>query len=281
MRSDRERLLDILEAVERIEVQAARGRSTFADEELAQTAVIRWIEIIGEAARGVIEELRQAYPEVPWRRMVAMRNVLIHGYFDIDVDLVWSVAQNDLPKLAAQVRAILEGRVRQPEGQATSQRLRPARLARARAASPRSRRSRQASGGRCSATPKEAVRAGPSGPRAAPMAAVRRRTRSATYQAASSLVPGRSRRNASASRRADGVAGAAGLVEQAGEGLEEAVAHGVAAALVDLGEPVQVGQDHRHRAHADAGQAGEGAQPLLGRPAVGQAGQGVGEHGRA
>ena len=57
-------------------------------------------------------------------------------------------------------------------------------------------------GGRCSATPKEAVRAGPSGPRAAPMAAVRRRIRSATYQAASSLVPGRSSRKASASRRA-------------------------------------------------------------------------------
>ena len=52
MRSDRERLLDILEAIERIEMQAARGRSTFAAEELAQAAVIRWIEIIGEAARG-------------------------------------------------------------------------------------------------------------------------------------------------------------------------------------------------------------------------------------
>ena len=71
-------------------------------------AVIRWVEIIGEAARGVSEELRQAHPEVPWRQMVAMRNVLIHGYFDIDVDLVWSVAQNDLPKLGAQVRAIVE-----------------------------------------------------------------------------------------------------------------------------------------------------------------------------
>jgi uncharacterized protein with HEPN domain len=81
---------------------------TFAEEELAQTAVIRWIEIIGEATRGLTEELRQAHPEVPWRQMVAMRNVLIHGYFDIDVDLVWSVAENDLPKLAAQVRAILK-----------------------------------------------------------------------------------------------------------------------------------------------------------------------------
>jgi uncharacterized protein with HEPN domain len=58
--------------------------------------------------RGLTEELRQAHPEVPWRQMVAMRNVLIHGYFDIDVDLVWSVAENDLPKLAAQVRAILK-----------------------------------------------------------------------------------------------------------------------------------------------------------------------------
>jgi uncharacterized protein with HEPN domain len=71
--------------------------------------VIRWIEIIGEAARGETAELREAHPEVPWRRMVAMRNVLIHGYFDIDVDLVWSVAQNDLPKLGAQIRAMLSG----------------------------------------------------------------------------------------------------------------------------------------------------------------------------
>ena len=70
--------------------------------------MIRWVEIIGEATRGLTEELRQAHPEVPWRQMVAMRNVLIHGCFDIDVDLVWSVAQNDLPKLGAQVRAIVE-----------------------------------------------------------------------------------------------------------------------------------------------------------------------------
>ena len=108
MRSDRERLFDILDAVERIEAQAARGYAAFAGDELAQTAVIRWVEIIGEATRGLTEELRQAHPEVPWRQMVAMRNVLIHGYLDIDVDLVWSVAQNDLPKLGAQVRAIVE-----------------------------------------------------------------------------------------------------------------------------------------------------------------------------
>jgi uncharacterized protein with HEPN domain len=83
LRSDRERLLDILESVERIEAQTVRGRDAFADDELAQTAVIRWVEIIGEAARGVSEELREAHPEVPWRQMVAMRNVLIHGYDEL------------------------------------------------------------------------------------------------------------------------------------------------------------------------------------------------------
>jgi uncharacterized protein with HEPN domain len=107
LRSDLERLYDILEAVERIEEQAARGRAVFADDELVQSAVIRWVEIIGEATRGLTDELRQAHPEVPWRQMVAMRNVLVHGYFDVDVDLVWSVAQSDLPKLGAQIRAIV------------------------------------------------------------------------------------------------------------------------------------------------------------------------------
>ena len=58
MRSDRERLYDILDAIDRIEAQAARGRDAFAGDEVAQTAVIRWVEIIGEAARGLTEELR-------------------------------------------------------------------------------------------------------------------------------------------------------------------------------------------------------------------------------
>jgi uncharacterized protein with HEPN domain len=98
VRSDRERLYDILDAIDRIEAQAARGRNDFAGDEVAQTAV----------TRGLTEGLRQAHPEVPWRQMVAMRNVLIHGYFDIDVDLVWSVAENDLPKLRAQIEAIVD-----------------------------------------------------------------------------------------------------------------------------------------------------------------------------
>jgi uncharacterized protein with HEPN domain len=108
LRSDRERLLDILEAIERIELQADRGRAAFDEDELAQTAIIRWIEIIGEAVRGLSNDVRQAHSEVPWRQMVAMRNILVHGYFDIDTDLVWSVVKNDLPKLEAQIRSVVD-----------------------------------------------------------------------------------------------------------------------------------------------------------------------------
>jgi uncharacterized protein with HEPN domain len=65
LRSDRERPFDILEAIERIDHQATRGREAFDQNELAQTAIIRWIEIIGEAARGLSTDLRQAHPEMP------------------------------------------------------------------------------------------------------------------------------------------------------------------------------------------------------------------------
>jgi len=108
LRSDRERLLDIVEAIERIGNQVTRGRSVFIEDVLVQTAVIRWIEIIGEAARAISPELRGAHPEVPWRQVVAMRNILVHGYFEVDVDAVWSAIEHDTPKLEAQVRAILD-----------------------------------------------------------------------------------------------------------------------------------------------------------------------------
>jgi uncharacterized protein with HEPN domain len=62
LRSDRERLFDILESVERIEAQAARGRAAFTDDEVAQSAVVRWVEIIGEAARGLTKSCGRRIP---------------------------------------------------------------------------------------------------------------------------------------------------------------------------------------------------------------------------
>ena len=107
MRNDRERLLDIIEAIERIERHVRGGRGAFAGQELVQVWVIHNLEIVGEAARGVSEDLRRRRPDVLWREVVAMRNVLAHGYFGIDVERVWATVEKDLPKLKEQIRSIV------------------------------------------------------------------------------------------------------------------------------------------------------------------------------
>jgi len=70
-------------------------------------ALVRILEIVGEAARFVPNEFRDSHPEIPWREIAGTRNRLIHGYFAVDLDIVWSIIENDLPLLAAQLRSIL------------------------------------------------------------------------------------------------------------------------------------------------------------------------------
>ncbi|WP_275099783.1 DUF86 domain-containing protein [Sedimenticola hydrogenitrophicus] len=70
-------------------------------------AVIRAIEILGEAANRVSPETRARYPEIPWRAATAMRNRLIHGYFDIDKDVVWSTVTGELPALGSLLTKVL------------------------------------------------------------------------------------------------------------------------------------------------------------------------------
>ena len=107
MRNDREYLLDILEAIGRVERYAARGRDAFDREELVQTWIVHHLQIIGEAARKLSSEFRAAHPEIPWAEIVAMRNVLVHDYFGIDEEEVWSAVQRDLPELKRKIEAIL------------------------------------------------------------------------------------------------------------------------------------------------------------------------------
>ena len=108
MRSDRDRLLDIVEAIERIERHTNCGREAFASDELVQTWVIHHIQIIGEAARTVSETLRAAHPEIPWRQIVAMRHILVHTYFGVKADEVWVAVETDLPDLKKKVKVVLE-----------------------------------------------------------------------------------------------------------------------------------------------------------------------------
>ena len=107
MRDDRARLLDIQEAIERIERYTARGRTAFEQDELIQTWVVHHIQIIGEASRAISADFRAQYPKVPWTEIVGMRNILVHHYFGIDLNAVWSVVERDLPDLKRAIAAML------------------------------------------------------------------------------------------------------------------------------------------------------------------------------
>ena len=107
MRDDRLRLLDIQEAIIHIEKYTAQGRAAFDQDELIQTWVVHHLQIIGEACRGISQSLRDQYPAIPWTKIVGMRNILVHIYFGIDEEIVWSVVENDLPDLKREVENIL------------------------------------------------------------------------------------------------------------------------------------------------------------------------------
>jgi len=107
MKRDVDRLGDILEAVARIEKYVARGRQKFESDELIQNWVVHHLQIIGEAARQLSEELRKAHPEIPWARIIAMRIILVHDYFSVDLDEVWAVVEQDLSDLKRKMEAIL------------------------------------------------------------------------------------------------------------------------------------------------------------------------------
>jgi uncharacterized protein with HEPN domain len=97
MRRDAERLADIVEAAEKTAARVGKGREAFNADEDMQIVLVHLIQIIGEAAAGVSENLIVANPEVPWRQIIAMRNRVVHGYFEVDLNILWDVAIGDLP----------------------------------------------------------------------------------------------------------------------------------------------------------------------------------------
>ena len=107
MKSDRERLLDISEAIDRIQRYSGRGREEFAGDELLQTWVLHHLQIIGEAVGRLSDSLKEQHPEIPWRQIVAMKNILVHDCFAIDVNEVWNVVERDLPDLKTKVDSVL------------------------------------------------------------------------------------------------------------------------------------------------------------------------------
>ncbi len=113
MRNDREWLADIYEAITNIEKYALRGRDAFLQEELIQVWMRYHFQVLGEAARNISGRFKEKHSDIPWSKIIAFRNMLIHHYFGIDPKVVWNIITHDLPPLKEQVAAILrqEGEV--------------------------------------------------------------------------------------------------------------------------------------------------------------------------
>ncbi len=104
-RADAAYLHDIVEAAEHIAAYLTGvDYETFSTQSMIQDGVTFRLEVIGEACRGLSKTFRLQHPEVPWEAMIGMRNRLIHGYFDVDVRVVYDTATIDVPQLLALVR---------------------------------------------------------------------------------------------------------------------------------------------------------------------------------
>ncbi len=109
MRSDRDRLLDILEAIEKIEQRLPASYAEFSAQEVEQVWALHHLQIIGEAARGLSARTLEAMQEIPWADVVGMRNVVVHQYFGVDLDEVWKTLLTDVARLRNAASAYLQG----------------------------------------------------------------------------------------------------------------------------------------------------------------------------
>ena len=108
LRTDKVRVRHILDASkEAVEFAKGRSRAELDSDRKLNLSLVRLLEVIGEAARGISDEFRTQHPELPWKKMVGMRDRLIHGYYDVDLDVVWETVTEDLPGLVAKLESTL------------------------------------------------------------------------------------------------------------------------------------------------------------------------------
>lgn len=109
-RDDSASVRNILDAARKaLDFSSGRSRRDLdADEKLA-LSLVHLLEIVGEAANQVSEGYRERHPDVPWRKMIGLRNRLIHGYFDVNLDIVWDTVASDLPPLVKQLEDLVKG----------------------------------------------------------------------------------------------------------------------------------------------------------------------------
>ncbi len=107
-RSNKEFILDMLSACRKIlKYVAGLNYKEFLEDDKTVDAVVRNIEIIGEAVKNVSEDFKKKYPAIEWRAIAKTRDKLIHGYFGIDIDIVWQISTNDIPQLLKELETII------------------------------------------------------------------------------------------------------------------------------------------------------------------------------
>jgi uncharacterized protein with HEPN domain len=100
-------LAHIFECIEKVQQFTVDGRERFLRDAMVQDAVLRNFEVIGEAAKRLHDDYRAAHPEIPWRSLAGLRDVLIHQYEGVDLERVWVVVEQDLPGLKRAISALL------------------------------------------------------------------------------------------------------------------------------------------------------------------------------
>lgn len=100
-------LAHILECIQKIERFTAGGKARFLSDVMIQDAVVRNLEVIGEAAKRLDDAYRTAHPEIPWRALAGLRDVLIHQYEGVDLERVWTIVGGELPDLRKAIAALL------------------------------------------------------------------------------------------------------------------------------------------------------------------------------
>jgi uncharacterized protein with HEPN domain len=107
VKGDQLYLKHILDAIDKVDTYIAVGHEVFIASSHWQDAVIRQLEIIGEATKRLSKQFCSRHSDVPWRRIAGLRDVLIHDYMGVDINAVWEITQKNLPPLRLQIESIL------------------------------------------------------------------------------------------------------------------------------------------------------------------------------
>jgi uncharacterized protein with HEPN domain len=106
VKDDRFYLILIQECIAIVEEYTSEGREAFLANRMMRDAVVRNLHILAESTQRVSNELKARYTEINWRDIAGFRNVLVHGYIDVDMNRIWDIVANDLPTLKSQIETI-------------------------------------------------------------------------------------------------------------------------------------------------------------------------------